>query len=222
MQNVRMVFAKEGLAVFISHLDLLRCVSRALARACIPVKYTQGFNPQPYLIFSPPLSLGYAGYAELCDFSLEDDAMTMEELLEKLRAVMPQGVRPISCAPPVHKLGEIAAADYETELLLEGACAAQWEEPVRLCLSRESIPIVKRTKRGQREADLAKAMKKLQISSEKENTITLKCRLPLSGEDSLNPLYLLQVLRQELPAMPLADETISRLGFFLQDGSPFC
>ena len=77
MQNVRMVFAKEGLAVFISHLDLLRCVSRALARACIPVKYTQGFNPQPYLIFSPPLSLGYAGYAELCDFSLEDDAMTM-------------------------------------------------------------------------------------------------------------------------------------------------
>lgn len=148
--------------------------------------------------------------------------MTMEELLEKLRAVMPQGVRPISCAPPVHKLGEIAAADYETELLLEGACAAQWEEPVRLCLSRESIPIVKRTKRGQREADLAKAMKNLQVLSEKENTITLKCRLPLSGEDSLNPLYLLQVLRQELPAMPLADETISRLGFFLQDGSPFC
>ena len=65
-------------------------------------------------------------------------------------------------------------------------------------------------------------MKNLQVLSEKENTITLKCRLPLSGEDSLNPLYLLQVLRQELPAMPLADETISRLGFFLQDGSPFC
>ena len=58
MQSVRMVFAKEGRAVFISHLDLLRCVSRAFGRANLPVRYTQGFNPQPYLVFSPPLSLG--------------------------------------------------------------------------------------------------------------------------------------------------------------------
>ncbi len=222
MQSVRMVFAKEGRAVFISHLDLLRCVSRAFGRANLPVRYTQGFNPQPYLVFSPPLSLGYAGQAELCDFSIEDDALPLDVVLEKLRAVMPAGVRPISCAPPVHKLGAIAAADYRIELSMSAPCAADFQERVRACLARGEIPIVKRSKRGEREVNLAPLLRQLQVSSEKENTITLICRLPLTGENSLNPIYLVQVLKRDLPELPILDEAVTRTGFFLEDGAPFC
>ncbi|MBQ5742660.1 MAG: DUF2344 domain-containing protein, partial [Clostridia bacterium] len=41
-----------------SHLDLMRCMTRALSRAEIPVKFTEGFNPHPYLVFAAPLALG--------------------------------------------------------------------------------------------------------------------------------------------------------------------
>ena len=62
----------------------------------------------------------------------------------------------------------------------------------------------------------------MQVSSEKENTITLICRLPLTGENSLNPIYLVQVLKRDLPELPILDEAVTRTGFFLEDGAPFC
>ena len=54
---VRLFFSKKGRAVYISHLDLLRTMQRALKRAGIPVWYSEGFNPRIYLNF--PLALLY-------------------------------------------------------------------------------------------------------------------------------------------------------------------
>ena len=220
MQNVRMVFAKEGRAAFISHLDLIRCISRAMSRANLPVYYTQGFNPQPYLVFSPPLSLGYIGEAEICDFSVTDDAMSLDEVLARLTAVMPQGVRPISCKAPVHKLGAIAWAEYRIELCLTED-AAKWKEAVRSCLTQQELKILKKSKRGEREVNLTELIDQLEIEENGENTVILRCRLPLTGENSLNPRYVIEVLRQ-IGDFPLQDETVIRTQFLLEDKTPFC
>jgi radical SAM-linked protein len=49
MHAVRIWYKKYGTAKFISHLDLYRCLCRAVRRAGIPLWYTEGFNPRPYL-----------------------------------------------------------------------------------------------------------------------------------------------------------------------------
>ena len=41
----RLLFSKTGRARYISHLDLMRTFQRAFARAKIPIKHTEGFNP---------------------------------------------------------------------------------------------------------------------------------------------------------------------------------
>ena len=51
--DYRLTFAKKGRARYISHLDLMRAMQRAIKRAGVPIWYTQGFNPHSYLMFPP-------------------------------------------------------------------------------------------------------------------------------------------------------------------------
>ena len=58
MRCVRVWFHKTGPIRYISHLDLMRTMTRAIRRSRIPLWYTEGFNPHPYMTFALPLSLG--------------------------------------------------------------------------------------------------------------------------------------------------------------------
>ena len=56
--KLRLRFAKEGRAVYISHLDLMRTMQRAFLRAEYPLKYSEGFNPHAQISIVMPLSVG--------------------------------------------------------------------------------------------------------------------------------------------------------------------
>ena len=43
--SLRAVYSKRNRARYISHLDVTRCMQRAVKRAGLPVWYTEGFNP---------------------------------------------------------------------------------------------------------------------------------------------------------------------------------
>lgn len=79
----RLFFNKYDKMIYISHLDLLRFLTRILRKSDIPVKYSQGFHPRPKVSLGNPISLGTAAYNEPVDVDLLVD-MNNEELLEKL------------------------------------------------------------------------------------------------------------------------------------------
>ena len=58
-------FAIGGLLRFLSHAETMRLFERACARAGVPVKYTQGFNPHPKLSLPLPRPVGVASDDEL-------------------------------------------------------------------------------------------------------------------------------------------------------------
>ena len=95
--------------IYISHLDINRMMTRAVRRAHLPMWYTEGFNPHPYIAFALPLPLGQSSECEFMDIRIEGD-MTNDEVLKKLRAVMPQGVEIVSAEEPVHSANEINKA----------------------------------------------------------------------------------------------------------------
>ena len=90
MYDVRIRISKRGRIKFVSHLDMFRTMTRAVRRAGIPLWYTEGFNPHPYLSYLLALPLGVEGVAEPIDIRLVEP-MTMEELQNRLNAVMPEG-----------------------------------------------------------------------------------------------------------------------------------
>lgn len=84
-------YAVEGDLRFISHHDSLRLLERALARAGIPVRYSEGFNPKPRFRIALPRSVGVASKDELLLVELASE-MTPNEALRSLKPEMPLGL----------------------------------------------------------------------------------------------------------------------------------
>ncbi|HET6373381.1 MAG TPA: TIGR03960 family B12-binding radical SAM protein [Candidatus Polarisedimenticolia bacterium] len=114
----RSAFSKRGPMKFLSHLDLVRTMSRALRRAGVSLKYSQGFNPRPLLSFSPALAVGIESDEEYLDF--HSGAPLPASIVERLNEVLPTGlafirVVPLAASSPQLARG-ITAATYLVRL----------------------------------------------------------------------------------------------------------
>lgn len=84
-QKCAIQFEKTGRACYFSHHDLMRLFERALRRADLPVRLTEGFNPRPRLVFPHPLGLGVASVCE--EIEIEFAAFRpLDAILSSLRA----------------------------------------------------------------------------------------------------------------------------------------
>ena len=104
--KLRLRFEKTGRAVYISHLDLMHTMQRAFNRAGLPLKYSEGFNPHPQIAIALPLSVGTGSLCEIMDFKLKGEA-NLQELPERLTAVMPEGIRVLEAYEPQRKVAEL-------------------------------------------------------------------------------------------------------------------
>ena len=73
MAKLRLIFSKEGRAVYISHLDLMRTFQRVFMREGLILKHSQGFHPHPIISFALPLSVGQSSRCEILDFEVMSD-----------------------------------------------------------------------------------------------------------------------------------------------------
>jgi radical SAM-linked protein len=148
-QRLRFIFQKIGDLRFLSHLEVMRAITRALRRARVPLAYSSGYNPQPKLSVALALPVGVEGRRELADVELRapiSPAALVERLnrhlspeLHLLRAWEVPLAAP-SLTPSVRE------ATYEIALALNGwgdEVGGRVESP-RLCdewLARPSIPV---------------------------------------------------------------------------------
>jgi radical SAM-linked protein len=70
VQKIQFEFQKVGELRYLSHLELMRALQRALRRAGVPLAYTQGFNPQPKVSVAQALAVGVEGLRELGEVEL--------------------------------------------------------------------------------------------------------------------------------------------------------
>lgn len=76
---------------YISHLDLMRLLTRAMRRAELPLKLSEGFSPHPKLSLKRALKLGV-------ESDNEEGAIILslpvppEEFKEKLNLQLPEGI----------------------------------------------------------------------------------------------------------------------------------
>ncbi|UCD30059.1 MAG: DUF2344 domain-containing protein [Planctomycetota bacterium] len=82
-------FAIDGDLRFISHHDSMRLFERALSRAQLPVKFSEGYNPRPRLSLPVPRAVGVAGEAEIVVVGLSepvDPKIVLSQLAEQMPA----------------------------------------------------------------------------------------------------------------------------------------
>ena len=104
-------FAKEGGMRFVSPRDFQETIKRAVRRAGLSAVYTRGYSPTMKLSMSPPPSFGIASEGEYVQIELKDD-LDPGQVLSRLNAVLPAGMRVISCTQ--EKIGRPYAFVYRT------------------------------------------------------------------------------------------------------------
>lgn len=201
MRAVRLNFSKTGRAIYISHLDINRMMTRAVRRAKLPMWYTEGFNPHPYLTFALPLSLGQSSDCEYMDIRIEGD-ITDEEIMNRLNAVLPEGVKILSVSAPVYDAKEIEKALYFVKLIFKDAETSKgFAERAQTLAEGEELLAEKRGKKGHR-----KVMKQINLIdfiydmkfSTADNIVNLQCVLAAGNTNNLNPTLLVETLEKEI------------------------
>lgn len=76
---------------YISHLDLMRLLTRAMRRACLPLKLSEGFSPHPKLSLKRALKLGVESENEEGTIILSLP-VSPEQFKEKLNLQLPEGI----------------------------------------------------------------------------------------------------------------------------------
>ncbi len=87
----RFAYRKIGRASFLSHLDMIRVLSRAFRRLGIGMYHSSGYHPKPEMTYGPALSLGVSSLEEIVDMKLtaEIDPVAW---LDRLSDTCPDGL----------------------------------------------------------------------------------------------------------------------------------
>ena len=204
MGKLRLIFIKEGRAVYISHLDLLRTFQRVFLRQGLVLRHSQGFHPHPILSFALPLPVGQASDCELLDFETAED-MDGKGLPESLNRFMPEGIRAVDCYVPVWPVRDLAKLRCRVDLCYDGGVPAGAAEEIRSLLTGESLVIQKRTKRkAMADVDIRPMLHGLELSEEPG---ILRLDATVSAQNpGLNPALLAEAVRTHLP--PLAPDFV--------------
>lgn len=185
LKTVRIWFRKVGIAKYISHLDLNRCMSRAMRRAKIPAWVTEGFNPHLFLTFALPLSLGQEGLGESMDIKLPED-YDPDVLPGLLNNVLPEGLEVTRAAEARHKPAAIDRADYRIVMTAEGMTADALKEQLDAFFAQPQITVTKKTKNGEKEMDLRPYFANMEVGTE-EAGVVIRVTLPAGNTVNINP-----------------------------------
>ncbi len=204
MGKLRLIFIKEGRAVYISHLDLLRTFQRVFLRQGLVLRHSQGFHPHPILSFALPLPVGQSSACEVLDFEVVED-MDGKGLPESLNRFMPEGIRAVDCYVPVWPVRDLAKLRCRVDLCYDGGIPAGAAEEISSLLTGENLVIQKRTKRkAMADVDIRPMLHGLELSEEPG---ILRLDATVSAQNpGLNPALLAEAVRMHLP--PLAPDFV--------------
>lgn len=194
MDKLRLRFAKTGRAVYISHLDLMRTLTRAFLRADCRLKYSEGFNPHPQISIALPLSVGMQSVCEFMDFKLLEEKAP-EEILSALNLQLPEGLEALEVYEPQRKVKELKWLSIEGVFEYDERRAEDMLPELEKFFAQESIVISKKTKRGVADSDIKPAIKELKFTV-CDNEIHLNGVIS-AQEPTLNPELLADALRQK-------------------------
>lgn len=192
--------SKIGRASYLSHLDIQRTLQRAMRRADLPLRYSNGFNPHPEVHFATALSTGDESTCEWFDVLLDVETDPVD-FIEKLNASLPEGLSVSQAFESMENgfgslTARLVAAKYHLVLHTDGN--ADIFSALRQLLNEKEIIIDKRTKGGVKPHDLRPQILDAVILDSKENTYTLEVTGTLTAAGGLRMESFVKVLLDRL------------------------
>ena len=205
--KLRIKITKDAGIRFISHLEYVRTIERAIRRAKLPVAYSEGFNPHMKFSLASALGVGVTSQAEFVEIELAQE-IDLAAALEKLSANLPMGIR-VLAADLVPKstdklMAQAGGADY---MVLVPCGEFDWQAAVQSFNEADSVLFQKPVQKGRgktKEIEVKNFIKRVEAERVGESLLLqFSCRITPTG--SMKATELLTILKEAF-AMPLATE----------------
>lgn len=176
-------FAVRGMLACLSHQETLAMFQRAFVRSGVPMAYSQGFNPHPYLSIPLPRSVGVESDVEKITVLAETPEQS--DMTDQWTSVI-QGQLPVNCdilgvtEYPGKKIFIPVQAGYVFPLLVTEEVLERFEDCREKLLSGQPIEIQRYSakKRINRKFDISGSFEKIDAQ---QNRITVICKITPSG-----------------------------------------
>ncbi len=217
-KSVRVKFTKTGSLKFISHLDLNRTMQEVIVRSKLPVWYSEGFNPHPRIVFSPPLSVGVSSLTEFMDFKLVEE-VPENEIVERLNSAFPKGLAALSCYVPETRFSDIKWGLYEIKYYVENI-PDDISSRVKSVLTADSIIVEKKTKSGDaKSVDISSGIRDVDAELCEDKTLKVSVKLSCGENSFVNPRFISETLIKKIPEVFYdVEETVCRVAVYTENG----
>jgi radical SAM-linked protein len=209
--RARVKFAKTGIMRYVGHLDLMRFFQKAVKRANLPIRYSEGFNPHQIMSFASPLGVGLTSEGEYMDIDLKE-MVDAKSAIKLLNNNMVEGLEITSfkyLPDDAEKcMSAVTAASYVVTYKDKKDDACYIDNIIDLKTKffddAHAINIVKKTKKGERELDLKPLIYKFDISVN-EGVPVYDFLLSSGSTDNIKPELVVKAFH-EFIGLPEFDE----------------
>ncbi|HZV80547.1 MAG TPA: TIGR03936 family radical SAM-associated protein, partial [Geobacteraceae bacterium] len=207
--RIRIRFAKTGNMRYLSHLEMITLFTRAVGRAGIPIRFSQGFHPHPKFSFATALSVGVESLAEYLDMEILE-GFGAETVKAALNSVLPGGMSVLEAReiPLKSESLSVMMAGVRYRVTMAKEISLPLEEMTARFLALDSYPYHRAKKGGEQEFDLREG---LQSATPGENTLELVI-------DRAKPLEYVAAITG-LTLNELSDCRIEKLDVIFKDSS---
>lgn len=181
----RILYEKNSNARYISHLDFVRVLNRAIRRSTLPVTYTIGFNPHPVMTVAAPIPVGTTSEYECMDMDF-DENVGADTVKNRFNEILPDGIRFIDCRLTGEKtipFKNIDMSEYIADCELEAGCSVN----IKDFLSNEEIIVDKKSKSGIKQVNIKPDIYDMELISFSDNHAKIRILLPCGNTYNIKP-----------------------------------
>jgi radical SAM-linked protein len=224
MSKLRLKFLKKEDMIYISHLDMMRVIQRAMKRAGMKVEYSQGFNPHPLMSFSTAVPLGLTIESEYMDIDMKDE-LTAQNYIDRINPYLPEGLRFIAGEIIDEKekpiMGQIRWGSYL--ICIKEKIERPMMDVINDFMKREDISYTKVKKKKKkivkREINIRPYIENIELVVEDSEFVVLKTLVRTGSEGNLKPDKMVELMNEvENLELDLISIEYQRLELFIEKG----
>ncbi len=200
MGKMRLTFEKGEATRYVGHLDILRTFIRALRRAEVPVKYSEGFNPHAIMTFALPLGVGVTSECELVDIAVSIE-LSPEIVIKNLNnSLQGGGIKILACECTDKPFGDIEKAEYYIKIKAEGKLDI---DKIKKTLLQKEILVEKKSKKKTKEINIMEHIFETEIVCFDDSSFILRAVISAGNTFNIKPQLVASAIESATPGFAI-------------------